>query len=256
MPYSSDCRVIISTSPHPRTQLPQVNQIEDWLWNQQWRNRIENIPSGCSLHYELHFHQHNTNVWHQACWTIIFILITAVAFTTVASHTHCHFKPLFKEHDKSIVSPARKLTWKELLAYSISIRFTIRSRPVRSKKTSRLYLLDWTLPPVLTERLHIKDHLVLGVYNPLHPQNTFLIQTVTHACCHFVMRDKERSRSPTKGSTSTPWTPPNSLYFHVPFLYLTFLTQLNNGSLCAHSFIYLVNFFYMYIIQPCVSKYN
>ena len=140
----------------------------------------------------------------KACWTIIFILITAVAFTAVASHTHCHFKPLFKEHDKSIVSPARKLTWKELLAYSISIRFTIRSQPVTSKKTSRLYLLDWTLPPVLTERLHITDHLVLGVYNPLHPQNTFLIPTVTHACCHFVMRDKERSRSPTKGSTSTP----------------------------------------------------
>ena len=29
MAYASDRRVIISTSPHPGTQLPQVDQIED-----------------------------------------------------------------------------------------------------------------------------------------------------------------------------------------------------------------------------------
>ena len=65
------------------------------------------------------------------------------------------------------------------------------SQPARSEKTSRQYFLDWTLPLVLKKRLHITDHLVLGVYNPLHPQNTSLIQTVTHARCHFAMKVKE-----------------------------------------------------------------
>ena len=104
-----------------------------------------------------------------------------------ASHTHCHFKPPFKKQDKSFASPARNLTWKELLPYGTSICFSARSQPVKSKKTRRLYLLDWALPPVLAERLHLTDHFISGVYNPLHPQNPTLIQTVTHARCRFVI---------------------------------------------------------------------
>ena len=63
------------------------------------------------------------------------------------------------------------------------------------------------------ERLHIRNHLVLGVYNLLHPQSTTLIQTFTHACCCFVVSDKHRPSSPNK----VPWVPPSSLYCHAPF---------------------------------------
>ena len=113
----------------------------------------------------------------KVCWMTLFILIIAVVVTAVASHTHYHFKPPFKEPDKPIVSPARTLTWKELLAYGTSVCFTVRSQSARSEKTSRVYSLNWTLPPVLAKRLHITNHLVLGVFNPLHLQNTSLIQT-------------------------------------------------------------------------------
>ena len=112
---------------------------------------------------------------NKVCWMIIFILTTAVVVTTVAIHTHYHFNPSFKEQDKPIVSPARNLTWKKLLACGTSVRFTVRSQTTRSEKISRLYLLDWRLPPVMAESLHIINHLVLGVYNPLYSQNTSLV---------------------------------------------------------------------------------
>ena len=108
------------------------------------------------------------------------------------SYTHCYFNPPFGKQDDSFVSPGHNLTWKELLAYDTSIRFTVRSLLVESKKKSGLYLLYWTLRPVLTERLHISSYLVLGVYNPLSPQNTSLNQSVTHARCHFAMKVRER----------------------------------------------------------------
>ena len=129
------------------------------------------------------------------------MLIIVIVLTVVASHTHCHFKPPFMEQGKTIVSPARNLTWKELLAYGTSARLTVRSQPARSEKTGQLYFLDWTLPPVLANRLHISNHLPT---NPLHPQNTSLIQTVTHACCHFATKVKERPFSPLKRPPSTP----------------------------------------------------
>ena len=121
-----------------------------------------------------------------AIMLIIVIILTAVAF-----YTHCYFTPPFKEQDKTIVSPASNLTWKELLAYGTSVHFTVRSQTARSEKAGQLYFLDWTLPPVLAKRLHITSHLVLGVYNPLHPQNSSLTQTVIHARCHFAMKVKE-----------------------------------------------------------------
>ena len=139
------------------------------------------------------------------------MLIIVIVLTVVASHTHCHFKPPFMEQGKTIVSPARNLTWKELLAYGTSVRLTVRSQPARSEKTGQLYFLDWTLPPVLANRLHISNHLPT---NPLHPQNTSLIQTVTHTCCHFATKVKERPFSPLKRPPSTPWAPPNSRYCH------------------------------------------
>ena len=136
----------------------------------------------------------------KACRMVTFKLITVVVLTVVASHTHCHFKPPFKKQEESFASAASNLTWKELLAYSTSTCFTVKSQTMKSKKTCRLYLLDWAIPTVLAERLHITNHLVLGVYNSLHPQNTTLIQTVTHthARCRFVIRDKEHPNSPIK----------------------------------------------------------
>ena len=111
----------------------------------------------------------------KACWMTVFILITAFVVTAVASHIHYHFKPPFKEPDKPIVSPARTLTWKELLVYCTSVRLKIRLQPSRSEKAVQLNFLDWTFPPVLVKRLHISNHLALGVYNRLHPQNTSLV---------------------------------------------------------------------------------
>ena len=121
----------------------------------------------------------------------IFILTTAVVVTAVASHTHYHFRPPFKQPDKPIVPPAcRTLTWKELLAHGTSVHFRVRSQRARSEKISQLYFLDWTLLHVLAKGLHITDHLFLGVCNPQHPQHTSLIQNSHPACCHFVIKNK------------------------------------------------------------------
>ena len=149
-----------------------------------------------------------------------------IILTAVASHTHCHFSPPFRKQDESFVSAECHLTWNELLANGTYIRFTIRSLLVESKKNSRLYLLPWAPPSVSAEKLHFTDHLVLGAYNPLHPQN---IQPVTHPRCHFAMKIKECPHFP---------------------VYPPFLNYLNNGSSCAHPrpplptpFFYLVNLF-------------
>ena len=182
----------------------------------------------------------------------IFILITVVAVTPFASHTQYHFKPPFKEPDKPIVLPAHTLTWEELLAYGTSVRFMVRSQHARSAKAIRLYFLDWTLRPVLATRLHISNHLVLGVYNPLHPQNTSLIQTVTHTRCHLAMKVKERHR-PLKDTNEIRWALPNSLYWLPrPFLYLPFFKHLTNGSLCAHPISFV--FFYKRTNEQLYSK--
>ena len=183
------------------------------------------------------------------CWMTIFTLITVIILTAVASHTHCHFKPPFGKQDKSFVSPECNLTWKELLACSTSIRFTVRLQLVESKKNSRLCLLDWALPPVLAEKLHLMDHLVLGAYNPLHPRNTSLIHTVIHARCHVVMKVKEHPlfslKRPLKHSMSASQFP---ILSH-SFLYLPLLHQLNHGSICTlpMSFIFVFTRIYIYI---------
>ena len=134
----------------------------------------------------------------KACWMVIFTLITVIILTAVASHSLCHFKPPFGKQNESFVSHERNLTWKELLAYGTSIRFTVKLLLVESKKNSRLYLLDWAFSPVLAAKLHFTDHLVLSACNPLHPQNTSLIQPVTHACCHLAMNVNNRPNLPFK----------------------------------------------------------
>ena len=99
---------------------------------------------------------------------MVAIMLTVVTvLTAVASHTHRHFKPPFKKQDKHILSSARNLTWKELLAHSTTVHLKIRLQTTRSEKTSQIYFLDWMLPSVLAKRLHISNHLVLGVYNPV-----------------------------------------------------------------------------------------
>ena len=127
----------------------------------------------------------------KACWMVIFMLIAAIILTAVASHTHWHFNPPLKEQGKSIASPAYNLTWKELLAYGTTVRLKIRLQAARSEKPGQLYLLDWTLPPVLAKRLNISNYLVLGVCNPLSPQNTSLTQTVAHTRCHFAIKVRQ-----------------------------------------------------------------
>ena len=94
------------------------------------------------------------------------LLIIKIIIIAVASHTHCHFKPSFGKQDESFVSPERNLTLKELLAYGSSIRFTVRSLLVEVKKNSRLDFLDRKPRPVLAKRLHISNHLALGVSDP------------------------------------------------------------------------------------------
>ena len=74
-------------------------------------------------------------------WMLILTLITVIILTAVACLTHCHFKPLFGKQGKSFVLPEHNLTWKKLLAYGTSIRFTVWSLLVQSKKNSRLYFL-------------------------------------------------------------------------------------------------------------------
>ena len=138
----------------------------------------------------------------KVCCTVAIMLTTVIVLTPVASHTHCHFNPPFRKQDKRILSPTHNLTWKELLAYGTTVHLKIRLEAARPEKTSQIYFPDWTLPPVLVKRLHISNHLVLDVYNPISPQNTSLIQTVTHARCHFAMKVRELSR---------PLSDPNTL---------------------------------------------
>ena len=122
---------------------------------------------------------------------IALMLTIVITLTAVASHTHCHFNPPFKKRNKPFVLSERYLTWKQLMTYSTTVRLKIRLQPARTERTGQLYFLDWTLPPVLAKRLHISNHLALGVYDPLSPINTSLIQTVTHARCHLVMNASE-----------------------------------------------------------------
>ena len=67
-------------------------------------------------------------------------------------------------------------------------------------------------PPHNNSKETSPDHLVLSAYNPLHPQNTFLIQPVTHAICYLAMNVKGHPRFPLKRLSTTSSTLPNSLY--------------------------------------------
>ena len=92
---------------------------------------------------------------------LILTLITLPLECThaIAFHTHRHFKSYFGKQDEPFVLPERNLTWKELLTYSTTFHLKIRLQATRSEKTGQLYFLDWTLPLVLTKRLHISNEL-------------------------------------------------------------------------------------------------
>ena len=122
------------------------------------------------------------------------MLTIVIILTAVASHTHCHFNPPFKKLNKPLVSSGCNLTWKELLTYGTTLRLNIRLQAARPQKTGQLYFLDWTLQPVLAKRLHISNNPALGIYDPLSPKNTSLIQTVTHAHCHLTINASEHPR--------------------------------------------------------------
>ena len=49
-------------------------------------------------------------------------------------------------------------------------------------------------PTSLDEKTAHFNHLAFGVYDPLSPKNTSLIQTVTHARCQLAMNISERPR--------------------------------------------------------------
>ena len=129
----------------------------------------------------------------KVCWMIALMLTIVMILTAVASHTHCHFSPPFKKQNKPFVSSERNLTWKQLLTYGTTVHLTIRLQAARPEKTGQPYFLDWMLPPVLVKRLHIYNHLALGVYDPVSPKNTSFIQTVTHAPCHLTINASERT---------------------------------------------------------------
>ena len=117
----------------------------------------------------------------RACLMVVATLITVIALTTVASHTHCHLKPPFKKKEESLTPTALSLPSKELLACSTCTYFTVRLRVVKSKKTCQLFPLDWEIPLVLADTIHPTNHLLMGAYNPLNPQNSTSIQPVIHA---------------------------------------------------------------------------
>ena len=134
--------------------------------------------------------------------------IAALSSTPLVQHSTdtSNAKPIkqdlnFLKLTKSKVDLDRNLTWKQLLTYGTTVRLKIRLQAARPERTGQLYFLDWTLPPVLTKRLHISNHLALGVYNPLSPKNTSLIQTVTHTCCHLAMNASEHPRTPQNPNT-------------------------------------------------------
>ena len=103
---------------------------------------------------------------NKACWMIALMLTIVITLTAVASDTHCHFNPPFKKQNKPFVSSERNLTWKQLLNYGTTVRLKIRLQAARLEKTGQLYFLDWTLPPVLTKRLHISITLLLVSMTP------------------------------------------------------------------------------------------
>ena len=139
----------------------------------------------------------------KACWMIALMLTIVIILTAVASQTHCHFNPPFKKQNKPLSSSERNLTWNKLLTYGTTVCLKIRLEATRLEKTGQLYFLDWTLPPVLVNRIHISNHLALGFYDPLSPKNTSFIQTVTHARCHLAMNASERPR-PLKNPNTIP----------------------------------------------------
>ena len=102
----------------------------------------------------------------KACWMIALMLTIVIILTAIASYTHCHFNPSFKKQNKPFVSSERNLTWKQLLNYGTTVRLKIRLQAARLEKTGQLYFLDWTLPPVLTKRLHISITLLLVSMTP------------------------------------------------------------------------------------------
>ena len=128
----------------------------------------------------------------KVCWMIALMLTIVIILLAVASHTHCHLNPSFKKQNKHLFSSARNHTWEELLTYGTTVRLKIRLQAARPESLLwSMYFLAWTLRPVLEKRLHISNHLAFGVYDPLSPNNTSLIQTVTHVRCHLVMNASE-----------------------------------------------------------------
>ena len=96
----------------------------------------------------------------KACWMIALMLTIVITLTAVASRTHCHFSPPFKKQNKPFVSSERNFTWKQLLTFGTTVRLKIQLQAARPEKTGHLYFLDWTLPPVLTKKLHISITLL------------------------------------------------------------------------------------------------
>ena len=153
---------------------------------------------------------------------IALMLTIVIILTAVPSQSHCYFNLPFKKQNKPLVSSEGNLTWKELLTYGTTVHLEIRLQATRPEKTGQLYFLDWTLPPVLAKRLHISNHLALGVYDPLSSKNTNLIQAITHARCHPALSASECPRPVTNPNT-IPWALSNSLYCHASFLYFPLL---------------------------------
>ena len=134
-------------------------------------------------------------------------------------------------------------TWNELLAYRTCFHFTVKLEAVKSKKNHQLFFHDLEIPPVLALRIQLTYHIVMCVYNPLHPQNSTWLQPVARGWYCFVIRDNERPDSSKKGSTRIPWVTPDSLCCQNPILAFPILLNLPYGSFLTHTLYHYLPWF-------------
>ena len=140
----------------------------------------ESVSGEYPLYTVFQFRHHNTEIWRLPTLPAAVKqegLLDVCTYANYRNHTNQPLHPtptvilinLLRNRTKPLVSPESNLTWKEILTYGTTVCLKILLQPTRPEKTSQLYFLDWTLPPVLAKRLHISNHFALGVYDPIFP---------------------------------------------------------------------------------------
>ena len=83
----------------------------------------------------------------------------------------------------------------------------------------------------------------MAVYNPMNPQNSTLIQPITHIRCRFVMRDNERPNSSKNNLIQIHGWLPTFYAASIAFSAFPVLTNLSYGRFLAHSLYYHLPWF-------------